>query len=62
MENQMINQSDYIPIKEIQRNVIDLYWEYERMSSSGQKSLDSLAKIVGVATEKEMEQKSKNSI
>ena len=62
MENQMINQSDYIPIKEIQRNVIDLYWEYEHMSSSGQKSLDALAKIVGVATEKEMEQKSKNSI
>ena len=60
MENQMINQSDYIPIKEIQRNVIDLYWEYERMSSSGQKSLEALAKIVGVPTEKEMKQQSKN--
>jgi hypothetical protein len=58
----MRNQSAYIPMKEIQHNVIDLYWEYERMSSSGQKSLDALAKIVGLLTEKEMEQQSKNSI
>ena len=46
----------------IQDNVTDLYWEYDRMSSSGQKSLDALAKIVGVPTEREMEQQSKNSI
>tara|TARA_R110001592_G_scaffold183912_1_gene427635 strand:+ start:168 stop:395 length:228 start_codon:yes stop_codon:yes gene_type:complete len=43
----------------IQDNVTDLYWEYDRMSSSGQKSLDALAKIVGVPTEKEMKQQSK---
>ena len=35
--------------------VTDLYWEYDRMSSSGQKTLDNLAKLIGVATEEEME-------
>lgn len=28
---------------EIQRLVEDLYWEYDRMSSSGQQTLDKLA-------------------
>ena len=46
-------------MKAIQHNIIDLYWEYDRMSSSGQKSLEALAKIVGVPTEKEMKQESK---
>ena len=32
-------------MKAIQHNIIDLYWEYDRMSSSGQKSLEALAKI-----------------
>jgi|TARA_B100001248_G_scaffold250949_1_gene225569 hypothetical protein len=35
--------------------VTDLYWEYDRMSSSGQKTLDNLAKLIGVPTEEEME-------
>ena len=46
----------------IQKCVTDLYWEYDRMSSSGQKTLDELATLVGVPTEKEMEQQSKNII
>ena len=37
--------------------VSDLYWEYDRMSSSGQFTLDSLAKLYGVETEKEMEER-----
>jgi len=44
----------------IQDNVTDLYWEYDRMSSSGQKTLEELATLVGVPTEKEMKQQSKN--
>ena len=47
-------------IMAIQDNVTDLYWEYDRMSSSGQKTLEELATLVGVPTEKEMEQQSKN--
>ena len=35
--------------------VTDLYWEYDRMSSSGQKTLDNLAKLIGVPTEAEIE-------
>ncbi len=37
--------------------VTDLYWEYDRMSSSGQSTLDSLAKLYGVETNQELEQR-----
>ena len=39
----------------IEKCVIDLYWEYDRMSSSGQATLDRLAKMVGVPTFDECE-------
>ena len=35
--------------------VTDLFGEYDRMSSSGQKTLDNLAKLIGVPTEAEIE-------
>ena len=38
-------------IQELQGLVEDMYWEYDRISSSGQKTLDKIAKLVGVATE-----------
>ena len=41
----------------IREYVTDLYWEYDRMSSSGQFTLDSLAKLYGVETDKEMEER-----
>ena len=41
-----------IPTK-LHELVIDLYWEYDRMSSSGQESLDEIAKIIKVPTQKE---------
>tara|TARA_R100001377_G_C3183781_1_gene107710 strand:+ start:1044 stop:1229 length:186 start_codon:yes stop_codon:yes gene_type:complete len=41
----------------IEKCVIDLYWEYDRMSSSGQATLDRLAKMVGVPTEANMDKK-----
>jgi hypothetical protein len=47
-------------LKKMQLKVTDLYWEYDRMSSSGQKTLEELATLVGVPTEKEMKQQSKN--
>ena len=40
-----------------QKYVTDLYWEYDRMSSSGQETLDKLASWVGVETDKEMEER-----
>ena len=38
----------------IQKCVTDLYWEYDRISHSGQQTLDQLAKMVGVKTEEQM--------
>ena len=60
MENQMnIQWVELDDLKKMQLKVTDLYWEYDRMSSSGQKTLDELATLVGVPTEKEMQQESK---
>ena len=35
----------------ISEKVDDLYWEYDRMSSSGTETLDKLAKILGMKGE-----------
>ena len=35
--------------------LIDLCWEYDRMSSSGQETLDKLCKVLGIETEAEMD-------
>jgi len=40
-----------------QKCVTDLYWEYDRMSSSGQETLDKLASWVGVETNQELERR-----
>ena len=42
-------------IETLKNLVDDLYWEFDRMSSSGQKTLDEIAKIVGVPTDSEMD-------
>ena len=42
-------------IETLKNLVDDLYWEFDRMSSSGQKTLDEIAKIVGTPTQDEME-------
>ena len=41
-------------IQELQVLVGDMYWEYDRVSSSGQKTLDKIAKLLGVPTEEEI--------
>ena len=41
----------------IEKCVIDLYWEYDRMSSSGQATLDRLAKMSGLPTQADMGKK-----
>ena len=39
---------------QIQKLVVDLGWEYDRMSSSGQETLDKLAKILDLPIEEDM--------
>ena len=39
--------------------VADLFWEYDRMSSSGQETLDKLATLIGISTQQEFEMESK---
>ena len=43
-------------VKELKELVDDLYWDYDRMSSSGQETLDKIAKLVGVPTNDEMKE------
>lgn len=40
-----------------EKYVVDLYWEYDRMSSSGQDTLDKLAKLYGIETNQELEER-----
>lgn len=39
--------------KKIVELIVDLYWDYDRLSSSGQETLDKLAKLHGVQFEEE---------
>jgi len=41
----------------IREYVADLYWEYDRMSSSGQETLDKLAKLYGVETDAQLNER-----
>tara|TARA_B100000902_G_C27307961_1_gene916664 strand:+ start:2912 stop:3133 length:222 start_codon:yes stop_codon:yes gene_type:complete len=41
---------------QVTKLVVDLFWEYDRMSSSGQDSLDKLAKVLGIETEAEQDE------
>tara|TARA_Y100001963_G_scaffold99462_1_gene136885 strand:- start:267 stop:473 length:207 start_codon:yes stop_codon:yes gene_type:complete len=41
--------------QKIQEAVSDLYWELDRMSTSGQETLNKLAKLVGVPDEEQMD-------
>ena len=43
--------------KKIQKLVTDLYWDFDRLTSSGQETLEKLATLVGVPTEAEMDEK-----
>ena len=37
--------------------VTDLYWEYDRMSSSGQETLDKLATLYGMETDAQLQER-----
>ena len=34
--------------------VVEMYWDFDRLSTSGQNTLEKIAKLVGVPTEEEM--------
>ena len=40
---------------QVTKLVIDLFWEYDRMSSSGQETLDKLCKVLNIPIESEMD-------
>ena len=40
---------------QITKLVVDLCWEYDRMSSSGQETLDKLCKVLNIETDEEFE-------
>ena len=40
-----------------EKYVTDLYWEYDRMSSSGQETLDKLAMWVSVETDAQLQER-----
>ena len=41
---------------QVSKLVVDLCWEYDRMSSSGQETLDKLCKVLGIEIEKEIDE------
>ena len=42
--------------------VTDLYWDFDRLTSSGQETLEELATLVGVPTEEEISNMSKEEL
>ena len=40
--------------EKLKKLVIDLYWDFDRLTSSGQETLEKLATLVGVPTEEEI--------
>ena len=43
-------------LKVLMKLIDDLNWDYDRMSSSGQETLDKLCKVLGIETEKEIDE------
>ena len=41
---------------QVTKLIVDLCWEYDRMSSSGQETLDKLCKVLGIEIEKEIDE------
>jgi len=56
---------DKLTVKDLQdlRNWVDqMYWDWDRMSSSGQETLDKIADKLGLETSKEVEAKVQKQI
>ena len=48
--------------EKIQKLVTDLVWDFDRLTSSGQVTLEKLASLVGVPTEEEISNMSKEEL
>ena len=48
--------------EKLQKLVTDLYWDFDRLTSSGQETLEKLAILVGVPTEEEISNMSKEEL
>ena len=46
---------DSLTKSQVTKFVVDLCWEYDRMSSSGQETLDKLCKVLNIPIEAEMD-------
>ena len=46
---------DSLTKSQVTKFIVDLCWEYDRMSSSGQETLDKLCKVLGIETEAEID-------
>ena len=46
---------DSLTKSQVTKFVVDLCWEYDRMSSSGQETLDKLCKVLDIPIESEMD-------
>jgi len=44
---------DSLTKSQVTKFVVDLCWEYDRMSSSGQETLDKLCKVLNIETDAE---------
>ena len=44
---------DSLTKSQVTKFIVDLCWEYDRMSSSGQETLDKLCKVLNIETEAE---------
>ena len=48
--------------EKLQKLVTDLYWDFDRLTSSGQETLEKLATLVGVPTEEEISNMSEEEL
>ena len=48
--------------KRLQELIVDMYWDFDRLSSNGKLALEKIAELAGVPTEKEMNAKSKEEL
>ena len=46
---------DSLTKSQVTKLIVDLCWEYDRMSSSGQETLDKLCKVLDIPIESEMD-------
>ena len=46
---------DSLTKSQVTKFIVDLCWEYDRMSSSGQETLDKLCKVLDIPIESEMD-------